>query len=40
MFEGSFVSVYGTVVGVRSGTNAFGGTIIDPLVEADLVELG
>ncbi len=40
MFEGTFVSVYGTVVGVASGTNAFGGTITDPLVEAELVELG
>ena len=40
MFEGTFVSVYGTVVGVLSGTNAFGGPITDPLVQADLVELG
>ncbi|HET7092876.1 MAG TPA: hypothetical protein VFI22_05340 [Thermomicrobiales bacterium] len=37
MFEGTWVSVYGTVVGTESGTNAFGGSITQPLVAADIV---
>ena len=40
IFEGTFVTVYGTVVGTRSGTNAFGGTIVNPLVNADIVDIG
>jgi len=37
MFEGTGVTVYGTVIGTNSGTNAMGGTVIQPLVKADIV---
>jgi len=40
IFEESFVTVYATLVGTQTGTNAFGGTIIQPLLVADLVEIG
>jgi endonuclease YncB( thermonuclease family) len=40
IFENSFVTVYGTVVGTQSGTNLLGGEISQPLVDADIVELG
>jgi endonuclease YncB( thermonuclease family) len=39
MFEGSYVLVYATVVDTATGTNAFGGTITQPLVSAKYVEL-
>ncbi|MGH2562723.1 MAG: thermonuclease family protein [Thermomicrobiales bacterium] len=39
MFEGSYVLVYATVVDTQSGTNLFGGSISQPLVSAQLVEL-
>jgi micrococcal nuclease len=39
IFEGSYVLVYGTVVGTQSGTNAFGGTVVQPMVSAQFVEL-
>ena len=39
MFEGSYVTVYGTVVDTFTGTNAFGGRITQPLVSAQFVDL-
>ncbi|MGH2535482.1 MAG: thermonuclease family protein [Thermomicrobiales bacterium] len=39
IFEGSYVLVYGTVVGTQSGTNAFGGTVVQPMVSGQFVEL-
>lgn len=39
MFEDTYVSIYGTVVGTQSGTNGFGGGITQPLVIADIIEL-
>jgi endonuclease YncB( thermonuclease family) len=38
MYEGTYVLVYGTLVDTRSGTNALGGTISQPLVAAQYVE--
>jgi hypothetical protein len=38
MYEGTYVLVYGTLVDTRSGTNALGGTISQPLVDAQFVE--
>jgi endonuclease YncB( thermonuclease family) len=40
MFENSYVTVYGTVFDTHSGTNAFGGTITQPAVSAEILELG
>jgi endonuclease YncB( thermonuclease family) len=40
IFEGSYVSVYGTVYDTDSGTNLFGGTVTQPAVNAEIVELG
>ena len=40
MFEGSWVTVYGEVVGTQSGTNPLGGEITQPLVKAEFVDLG
>jgi endonuclease YncB( thermonuclease family) len=40
MFEGTYVVVYGTVFDTHSGTNAFGGLITQPAVNAEIVELG
>ena len=39
MYEGSYVCVWGTLVDTMSGTNAFGGMIVNPLFDADYVEL-
>jgi len=39
MFEGTYVTIYGTVVGTQSGTNGFGGAITQPLVIADIIDL-
>jgi endonuclease YncB( thermonuclease family) len=39
MFEGSYVCVWGTLVDTATGTNAFGGTIVNPLFAAQFVEL-
>jgi len=39
MYEDSYVVVYATVKGTDSGTNAFGGSITQPYVEAELVQL-
>jgi hypothetical protein len=38
MFEGTWVTVYGTVAGTQSGTNLMGGEISQPLVEADIID--
>ncbi len=38
IYEGTFVTVYGTGRGTFTGTNAFGGTITQPLIEADIVD--
>lgn len=40
MYEGTWVSVYGTAVGTRSGTNRLGGQISQPLVKAEFVVIG
>jgi len=40
IFEGTFVTVYGTVIGTQTGTNAFGGTITQPLIIAEFVDIG
>lgn len=40
IFENSFVTIYGTVVGTQSGTNLLGGEISQPLVDAEIIELG
>lgn len=39
MFEGSYIVVYGEVVGTQTFTNAFGGSISQPLVEGFHVAL-
>lgn len=36
--EGSWITVYGTVDGIFRGTNAFGGTITQPRIEADIID--
>jgi hypothetical protein len=38
MFEGTWVTVYGTVEGMQTGTNAFGGEIAQPLVKAAIID--
>jgi hypothetical protein len=38
IYQGSWVTVYGTGGGSVSGTNAFGGTITQPLVRADIID--
>jgi hypothetical protein len=40
IFEGSWVTVYGTVVGTQSFENAMGGGVSQPLVDAELINLG
>jgi len=39
MFEDSYVCVWGTLIDTASGTNAFGGSITNPLFDAEFVEL-
>jgi len=39
IFEGTYVTVYGEVLGVQTGTNALGGTISQPLVKAAIVDI-
>jgi hypothetical protein len=39
MFKNSYIVVYGTVVDTVSGTNGFGGAIVQPLVAAEFVDL-
>jgi hypothetical protein len=38
IYEGTWITVYGTVEGTFEGTNAFGGTISQPLIRADIVD--
>lgn len=38
IYEGSWITVYGTVDGVFKGTNAFGGTITQPRIDADIID--
>lgn len=38
MFDGSYVIVYGTVIDTATGTNAFGGSVTNPLIDAKFVE--
>lgn len=40
MFEGTWVTVYGTVVDYQSGVNRLGGQITQPLVAAEFVLIG
>jgi endonuclease YncB( thermonuclease family) len=40
IYEGSWVTVWGTVVGTDTFTNAMGGQISQPLILADYVQLG
>jgi hypothetical protein len=40
IFEDSYVCVWGTVVDTASGSNAFGGSIVNALFDAEFVELG
>lgn len=40
IFEGSWVTVYGTVIGTQSFENAMGGGVSQPLVDAELINLG
>lgn len=39
VFEGTLVRVYGTMVGTVTGTNAFGGEVTQPQIDADVVEI-
>jgi hypothetical protein len=38
IYEGTWVTVYGTGDGTFEGTNSFGGTIVQPVVRADIVD--
>ena len=38
IYEGSWVTIYGTGAGTFEGTNAFGGIIVQPLIFADIVD--
>jgi hypothetical protein len=38
MFEGTWVTVYGTVEGTQSFTNTLGGDVTQPLVIADIID--
>jgi micrococcal nuclease len=40
MFEGTWVTIFGTVVDTQSGENLLGGSITQPLVAAELVLIG
>lgn len=39
IFDGTYVTVYGTVEGIESFTNGFGAEISDPLVIADIIDI-
>lgn len=39
VYEDSWITIYGTVSGSYVGTNAYGGTIVQPEVRADIIEL-
>jgi hypothetical protein len=38
LYEGDFITIYGIGAGTIDGTNAFGGTITQPLIFADIIE--
>lgn len=38
IYEGTYVTVYGEGRGTFTGTNAFGATITQPLIEANIVD--
>lgn len=38
IYEGTYVTIYGVGRGTFDGTNAFGGPITQPLIEADIVD--
>lgn len=38
IYEGTWVTVYGEGAGTSSGTNAYGGTITQPLIQADIID--
>lgn len=38
IYEGTWITVYGTGDGTFTGTNAFGGTIVQPMIVADIVD--
>lgn len=40
IYEGSWVTVYGTVIGTQSFENMMGGGVSQPLVDAELVQIG
>lgn len=39
IFEGTWVTVYGSVVGTESGTNRLGGVVTQPFVMAEIIEI-
>lgn len=39
VYEDSWIMVYGTVTGSYVGTNLYGGTIVQPKIRADIIEL-
>ncbi|MFT4037397.1 MAG: hypothetical protein QM692_04395 [Thermomicrobiales bacterium] len=40
IYEGSWVTVYGTVIGTQTFENMMGGGVTQPLVDAELINLG
>jgi len=40
IYEDSHICIWGTLVDTASGTNGFGGSIVNPLFSAEFVELG
>lgn len=38
IYEGTYVTIYGVGRGTFDGTNAFGGPITQPLIEADIID--
>lgn len=38
IYEGTYITVYGTGRGTLDGTNAYGGKITQPLIKADIVD--
>lgn len=38
IYEDTYITVYGVVMGTMEGTNAFGGTIRQPWVDAEIIE--
>jgi hypothetical protein len=40
VYEDTWITVYGVVSGTFEGTNSYGGTISQPMIEADIIEKG